>query len=208
MAFRFLFALSILSAALHAATYQPRIYLGGPDVFFKDSAKVAETKKAIAAKYGFEGVYPLDNETKPQKTPFDTGMKIFAANVALMRSCDFMVANMLPFRGPSMDAGTAFEMGFMMASGKPVLGYTEDPASFVDRTTAYIQKNGGSVNRDADGSLRDSTGLGLENFGLVDNLMLHGVVHESRGKVESSFEDVLKKNSDWLHKRFSRISKK
>ena len=41
-----------------------------------------------------------------------------------MRSCDLLIANLTPFRGVSMDSGTAFEVGFMRALGRPVLGYT------------------------------------------------------------------------------------
>ena len=50
--------------------------------------------------------------------------RIALANEGLMRSCDLLIANLTPFRGVSMDAGTAFEVGFMRALGQPVLGYT------------------------------------------------------------------------------------
>ena len=39
-----------------------RIYLAGPDVFARDPFLLAARKKAICAKYGFEGVFPMDNE--------------------------------------------------------------------------------------------------------------------------------------------------
>jgi len=55
---------------------------------------------------------------------FAQGVAIYRGNVAHMDRSDAIVANMTPFRGVSMDAGTAFEMGYMAAKGKPVLGYT------------------------------------------------------------------------------------
>ena len=42
-----------------------------------------------------------------------------------MRSCQLCIANLTPFRGVSMDSGTAYEVGFMRALGRPVLGTAE-----------------------------------------------------------------------------------
>ena len=39
---------------------RPRIYLAGPEVFLPDPIEAGRIKCAIAAEYGFEGVYPLD----------------------------------------------------------------------------------------------------------------------------------------------------
>ena len=146
---------------------------------------------------------PLDNDVPAQPTPAETGLKIFRANVDLMRKCDFMVANMTPFRGPSMDVGTAFEMGFMMAQGKPVLAYTKDRRGFTDRTKEFVRSRGGRVESKR-GTLRDSHGLALENFGFIDNLMLDGVVGDGGARIESGFEAVLKANAERLHRYFSK----
>ena len=51
-----------------------------------------------------------------------------------MRTCDLLIANLTPFRGVSTDAGTAFEVGFMRALGRPVLGYTNTIADYRERT--------------------------------------------------------------------------
>ncbi|MFC7552233.1 nucleoside 2-deoxyribosyltransferase [Pseudoroseomonas wenyumeiae] len=45
---------------------------------------------------------------------------------------------MTPFRGPSADAGTVFELGFMRALGRPVFGYANAVANFRDRTLAFL----------------------------------------------------------------------
>ena len=55
-----------------------------------------------------------------------------------MRSCDAAVANLTPFRGVSADAGTAFEVGFMRALGRPVLGYTNTPLDLVVSHFEYL----------------------------------------------------------------------
>ena len=81
---------------------------------------------------------------------------------------------MTPFRGPSMDVGTAYEMGAGAALGKIVVGYTTDGAE------AYCEKvrKVHTLKRSEDGHLRDETGMSVEEFGvqegrgLMDNLML------------------------------------
>ncbi len=100
--------------------------------------------------------------------------------MAMIRSCDALVANMTPFRGPSMDPGTAYEMGAAAALGKLVVGYTLDARSYVERVSAAMP-----VERTADGILRDAHAMAVEEFGmsLVDNLMM------ARG-VEAILPDV------------------
>ncbi|WP_246068854.1 nucleoside 2-deoxyribosyltransferase [Ferrovibrio terrae] len=80
------------------------------------------------------------------------------ANVGLIRRCDAVVANVSPFRGPNMDPGTAWEIGFAEALGKPVLLWSETPVLLAERTP-------GNGNTDPDGWM-------VENFGLAENLMI------------------------------------
>src|SRR5262245_11386704 len=99
-----------------------RIYLAGPEVFFPNAVEQGEKKKRLCAEFGFEGVYPLDNaiEGAEQLSPEEIARRISRGNEALMRSCDLLIANCTPFRGVSMDVGTAFEVGFMRALSRPV----------------------------------------------------------------------------------------
>ncbi|MCP4613578.1 MAG: nucleoside 2-deoxyribosyltransferase, partial [Planctomycetes bacterium] len=102
-----------------------RAYLAGPDVFFPNAAKIGEAKKQICAQFGFEGVFPLETDFSriPElDSPEEQGHKSFDLIVELMDSCDLVIANLIPFRGPSMDVGTAIEMGYMHGCGKPVFG--------------------------------------------------------------------------------------
>lgn len=160
---------------------RPRIYLAGPEVFLPDPLAAAEAKKALCAAHGFEGVFPLDSglDLSGLDGPA-AAARIAAANEGLMRGCALLIANMTPFRGPGMDGGTAYEMGFMRALGRPVLGYTNRAALFVDRTRTFLSA---PPRRRADGGEEDADGLLLEDFGLVDNLMMAAAVEASGGAI-------------------------
>lgn len=160
-----------------------RAYLAGPDVFLPDPVAVGQRKKDICAMYGIEGVYPLDANLDlaglPQRA---VGVKISAANEELIRSCDLLIANITPFRGPSADVGTAFEMGFARALGLPVFAYTNSLAKFCDRVRDVCR-----TRRRANGDLEDDHGMLLESMDFWDNLMLDGAVLQSGGTVEFGY---------------------
>jgi nucleoside 2-deoxyribosyltransferase len=153
-----------------------KVYLAGPGVFLPFPKEYGERKKAICAAYGFKGIFPLDSEIHVSAlSPFQMGAAISYANENLMRDCDLIIADMTPFRGISMDCGTSFEMGFMRALLKPVLGYSNVAADFFSRAQ---QQLGPAVLRDPLGRPQ-AEGLALEDFGMSDNLMLHGAVYHS-----------------------------
>ncbi len=153
-----------------------RIYLAGPEVFLRDPMAQAARKKALCAEFGYEGVFPMDTQLDFAGLD-DRGkaLLIYRSDVALMDSCDICVANMTPFRGPSMDVGTAYEMGWMGAQGKPVLGYTNVAGDFTERTGAHFGGRHRLTPR-ANAALEDPDQLMIEGFGLVENLMLDGAV--------------------------------
>ena len=161
-----------------------KIYLAGPDVFVRKPKEIFAKKKQICARYGLIGVSPLDSGASAEgKRPFDAAMDISRANERLMDACDVIIANMAPFHGPSMDIGTAYEMGYMRAKGKIVLGYSCTREKFFDRVRAFF---GGNLQKRDDGlSYEDSNAMQVENFGLEDNLMVVGAVRASRGEVET-----------------------
>jgi nucleoside 2-deoxyribosyltransferase len=59
-----------------------------------------------------------------------------------MQSCDALIVNLTPFRGPSADVGSAYEMGFMRALRRPIFAYTNDDRPFLDRVADFC---GGTV---------------------------------------------------------------
>jgi nucleoside 2-deoxyribosyltransferase len=130
------------------------VYLAGPDVFLPESAAIGRRKRDICASHGLEGVYPgegVDLDALPED---EHAQALFDACVAMMDRCVGGLCNLTPFRGPSADVGTAFEMGYLFARGVPVLGYTAHVHDYAAR-------------------VGDSEHM-VEGFGLADNLMLEG----------------------------------
>ncbi len=144
----------------------PLLYLAGPDVFGPDPVARGAALKALCIAAGAVGLFPLDGDLV--NVVHDPGA-IRDANMAMIRRCDALVANMTPFRGPSMDPGTAYEMGAAAALGRLVVGYTADPRPYAERLAAAMP-----VARAADGALRDADGMAVEQFAmpLADNLMM------------------------------------
>jgi len=145
-----------------------RIYLAGPDVFLPDAMAVGRAKAEICREAGLEALYPLDAaleldwETTPKPV---LAQAIFQSNCAMIARADAVLANLTPFRGPSADAGTVWEVGYAHALGKPVFGYSNVAAPFAARTRAFLQGR--------------PDGLQVEDFELPsDNLMLHFALAE------------------------------
>jgi nucleoside 2-deoxyribosyltransferase len=156
-----------------------RVYLAGPDVFLPDSLAMAARKRAICAAHGLTGIFPVDNHpAHPAEGDAPRWLWIYRRNEAHMRDADAVIANLTPFRGPSADAGTVYELGFMRALGKKVLGYSNVAADFVPRTLGFL---GATAMRDAGGRWRDAAAMAVEDFGLADNLMIDGGIHEAGG---------------------------
>ena len=141
-----------------------KIYLAGPDVFLPDAVEIGRRKAAICAAQGLIGLYPLDNAID-LAVP-DASRQIFAANEAMMDQADAIIANLTPFRGAGADPGTVYELGYMAGRGKFCLAYSNDPATYADRVGRFMNVTS------EDGRLVDAQGLTVEDFGLVDNLMM------------------------------------
>ncbi len=141
-----------------------KIYLAGPDVFLPDAVEIGRRKVRMCARHGLEGLYPLDN--KIDLAAKSASLHIFRGNAAMMNAADAIIANLTPFRGPGADAGTVYELGYMAGRGKLCLGYSNDPSLYAERAAKFTEL------KTSDGRLIDAQGLTVENFGLVDNLMM------------------------------------
>lgn len=128
---------------------RPRLYLAGPEVFRPDAAAEGERLKRLCAAAGLEGLYPLDGK----------GDDIRHSCIAMIGEADAMVANISPFRGIHMDPGTAFEIGYAEALGKPVFLWSAERRTLAARIPAV------DPGRDAQGHL-------IEDFGKPENLMI------------------------------------
>lgn len=138
-----------------------KIYIAGPDVFRTNARDYGKSVKDLLSVRGMQGLYPFDNEVGfDPNDKRGTAKKIYEANIQMIRDCDAVLANISPFRGPSLDPGTAFEIGFAVALGKPVVGYTDVGADLETRTRVYGPY------------ISDMVYPMIENFGLTDNLMI------------------------------------
>jgi len=156
-----------------------RVYLAGPDVFLTDAQAWLARKQAICAGHGLVGVSPLEPLAQEPEdwAAVPEWRRIALRNEAHIRSCAAIIANLTPFRGPSADAGTVYEVGFARGLGLRVFGYATVAAGFLERTLAAFPGQ-----RDGD-AWRDQDGLLMEQFGLFDNLMIEGALAETGGLI-------------------------
>jgi nucleoside 2-deoxyribosyltransferase len=170
----------------------PRVYLAGPDVFFPEPELWVQKKKTICDRHGLEGVSPLDDlpDEPAEFVSFPLWHKIAMRNEAHIRSCHGVIANLTPFRGPSADVGTVYEIGFARALGLKLFGYATVAEPFLARTLKAL---GDKAIARQDGSWLDGDGLLVEQFGLFDNLMIEGGLVGSGGVLitgDASWDDL------------------
>jgi nucleoside 2-deoxyribosyltransferase len=106
-------------------------------------------------------------------------------NLAHIRGCQCLIANLTPFRGPSADVGTVYEIGFARALGLKIFGYATTGVPFLDRSLAHV----GDAATEVDGIWTDGEKLLIEAFGLFDNLMIEGGIVGSGGALVTADAD-------------------
>ena len=187
------------------------VYLAGPEVFLPGAAEAGQAKKEAIEQlnasglwdFRLVGLYPLDNDIPDFAPNRDTGIRIYQANLAMMHKADVVAANMVRFRGPGMDGGTAFEMGYMRGLGKPVFGYY-DAAPFYGKEEAaglYPDKVALHHGLHPDQPDVDIDGLTVENFAMTDNLMMVGALADTNTDVQPSFQEALLRIAEFLSKQ-------
>lgn len=160
-----------------------KIYLAGPDVFRENAVDYLNGLKELCIKYGFIGLAPLDNiiviDSDKSNTPFHSNL-IFSANVELIKECDIIIANILPFRGACIDDGTAWEIGYGFALGKKIYGYS----TYMNKTLEYTTNKMYDISKQPEFPI-------IENFMNSCNLMIEDSIRQSGGVVCNTFEDCL-----------------
>lgn len=157
-----------------------KIYLAGPEVFLANAREILDRKADLARAAGFVPISPGDLDIPRADTKKGFGFAISAVDERMMLEADAILANLTPFRGIAADTGTTFELGFMRALGKSVFAYTNVAANHYRRVVAHYH---GEVSKADDGHLRGPDGLSVEDFDMIDNLMLHGGVERRGGTV-------------------------
>jgi len=167
----------------------PKVYLAGPEVFLPNAVEYAHWQVALCRQYGFIGLHPMDNNIAIVDKSLATAMKIYRGDVCQIKECDIVVANCNQFRGGLMDDGTAYELGYGNALGKPSYGYIEDALSYNERIRKYEEGHGGV----SPGIDRDQNGYILtEDFTLINPMMQCGMSAHGGRLIVGSFEDCLK----------------
>ncbi len=168
------------------------VYLAGPTVFEPDPAAIFATMKAICARHGLDGVSPLDNQLMLEGHAPGRALveQIVAADIALMHKLDAGLFCLDGFRrGPEMDPGTAFEIGYMHALGKPLAGWTRDPTDYPSRVRLFfattfgldlVQDDGPGVRS---GTMRDPDRILVHSEGCSQNAMCEIGIMRSGGHV-------------------------
>lgn len=162
-----------------------KIYIAGFDVFYKDAKERFDRMRTLCELAGYEALIPLDNDI-----PDCIGIsnRIYKANIDMIEKADGIIANLNAFRGTEPDSGTVFEVGYGVAKGKKIVGYT----SIKDWKTHIIN---GQKQQVLTRGLFDTMfhqpptdEFNVEDFGLCLNLMLA----ESINIVSGDFIDALK----------------
>lgn len=161
-----------------------KIYLAGPEVFDKEAIKIGEDSVELCSKYGFEGMYPLDNVVNFNQPKEKISLDIFEANEQMIRDCDIVIANLSQWRGKEPDSGTVWECGFAYGLGKTVYCYLDSDKEYIDTfsDSEKIEENGFHY---------DLNGKMIEDFGGHLNLMLERSVEKIFiGDLESVLKEI------------------
>lgn len=156
-----------------------KIYLAGPTVFYQNATELGRLMKGLCANYGFEGLFPMDNEVKAGPK-HEMAHEIYKGNIQMIHDADIVVADLQPFRGYEPDSGTVFEVGYATALGKKVYCYLPTFTPLTEQIPCEFR----------DGSHVDENGMHVEDFDLPINLMIGSSATLVRGGFEDCLEQV------------------
>lgn len=160
-----------------------KLYLAGPTVFLPNAVDEAEKQRSICREMGFEPLSPMDTVLNDKNYKSDhpymsIAKLIYKFDCSLMNAADGGVIDISPFRGPSCDVGTAFELGYLTAQGKPVVGYSSDLSAYKEK----FAKSG----------ISDQKYTKVEDFGLTDNLMITESLRQYELPIMSTFKEAVR----------------
>ena len=161
-----------------------KIYLAGFDVFYQDAKERFERMRKLCKLAGYEALIPLDNDVHEG---LDIAGQIYMANIAMLDNADGVIANLNAFRGTEPDSGTVFEVGYGVAKGKKIVGYTD----IKDWKTHIVsdKKNQVLTRGLFDGMFtKPEPDFIVEDFGLPLNLMLAKSIHIVNGDFVDALE--------------------
>jgi nucleoside 2-deoxyribosyltransferase len=159
-------------------------------VFAPEPEAIFARMKQLCAVEGLTGVSPIDNQLGLEGlTPGHAlAERIVRADIDLMRSLDGGLFCLDPIRrGVEMDAGTAFEVGYMAALGKKLVGWTRDARLYPQKVAAcfggVLQPAAANAQGGMSGTMRDPDGMLVHSEGCVQNAMVHVGIELAGGAV-------------------------
>jgi len=159
-----------------------KIYIAGFDVFEQNSIQIGKEYVALCKKYGFIGLYPLDNIVNFNQEKNKIAQDIYKANLNLINQADIVVANINSFRGKEADSGTIWECGYATALGKKVYAYMKKEQNYIDSFANDEIKIINDIKVDLENRV-------IEDFDYPINLMIACSVENI---IFGDFEDCLK----------------
>ncbi|HEY4041111.1 MAG TPA: nucleoside 2-deoxyribosyltransferase [Rhodopila sp.] len=171
-----------------------RVYLAGPMVFYPDPDTTFQQMKAICRRHGLTGVSPLDNQLGLEGLAPDRALleKIVKADIELMDRLDGGLFCLDGFRRSSeMDAGTAFEVGYMRALKKPMAGWSRDPRHYPAKVKDHFETTYSltlisakpGVTGGTSGTMRDPDGILVHSEACLQNAMIDFGITTTGGQV-------------------------
>jgi nucleoside 2-deoxyribosyltransferase len=159
-----------------------KVYLAGPEVFFKNAKILFEQSKSYAIRKGLIPLSPFDAVPDSHiQSGVGTAFRIYNGNIGLIKEADVVIANLNCFRGTEPDSGTVFEVGYAVALGKRVIAYLDNSLLYREKVAQTMK-----VERDSTGKWVDVHESGVEDMGLQLNLMLGCSVECVVGGIEEA----------------------
>lgn len=170
------------------------VYLAGPMVFHPDPEPIFQRMKELCQRNGLVGVSPLDNQIGLEGVApgRDLLRRIVTADIELMDRLDGGIFCVDSFRrAPDMDPGTAFEIGYMRALRKPVVGWTSDTRTYPVKVHDYFHHTFGLGLSEAEaglkggtsGTMRDPDGVLVHSQGCLQNAMIDLGIATAGGEI-------------------------
>ena len=148
-----------------------KVYIAGPDVFAPNADAIGKKYKDLCAQYGFEGLWPLDDQKEGC-----TASDVFLNCLRKVEQADIVIANLRPFRGFNADDGTVFEIAHAFNHGKRIYGYLDEICPMHERDPLAQSTDGEHF--------CDANGYAYENFNLPVNCMIGCAVALIQGDLE------------------------
>ena len=169
-------------------------YLAGPTVFLPDPLPIFARMKQICQQHGITGIAPLDNQMGLESEPLSQSLieRIVTADIELMDRVDAGIFCLDGFRrSTEMDSGTAFELGYMRACKKPLVGWTTDGRDYPTKVAGFfdtvfhldLAPTSANTSGGTSGTLRDPDGVLVHSQGCCQNAMIDFGIRGMGGEV-------------------------